>query len=259
MMKKIIIVFICCLFAMNVFGTAIATKEPISLTEASQNVDNFIGKADESLKFRGIANLNHGEYYVFQGILSEFYVNTETGLTERASFNAARLESLVVRIDEKNALISARQFVEEKYPDFNNKSMRLVKSDLLQHGNGGKEYLFIWRESIDKIETPNLVVITQNPTSGEIISYIGINREITVPLESKIEKDKARIIAERQFSGIEVIQEESYLSIEYPYVGEQRLCWIFTIIGTPYNGVSQGGLVVIDAMNGDILMVSNYQ
>ncbi len=54
--------------------------------------------------------------------------------------------------------------------------MRLIESNLVSHGDAGSEYSYIWREEIKGVLTPNTVVVNLNPNTGEVISYLGIQR-----------------------------------------------------------------------------------
>jgi len=173
-------------------------------------------------------------------------------------FNAARKDSHEIRLDLAAAEAAARTYAEEKYSDFTKKNMRLIESSPVSHGDAGSEYSYIWREEISSVLTPNTVVVNLNPSTGEIVSYIGIQREIECPLEPKLSRDEALKIAAGQFPGIRVTDATADLSVEYTRPDAQTLTWVITMRGEPKDHVFQGGLVVIDAQTGEVLMVGPY-
>lgn len=97
-----------------------------------------------------------------------------------------------------------------------------------------------------------------NPNTGEVISYLGIQREIQCQLEPALSRDEALKVAAGQFPGIRVTDATTDLSVEYTRPDTQMLTWVMTMRGEPEDHVLQGGLVVIDAQTGEVLMVSPY-
>ncbi len=90
------------------------------------------------------------------------------------------------------------------------------------------------------------------------MSYIGIQREINCVLEPELSEEDALKIAEKQFPDIRVTETTAELSIEYTKPDVQSLTWVITMKGKPKDYVLQGGLVVIDALTGEVLMTSPY-
>jgi hypothetical protein len=136
--------------------------------------------------------------------------------------------------------------------------MRLIESNLVSHGDAGSEYLYIWREEKNGVLTPNTVFVNVNPGTGETISYLGIQREIKCLLEPALSRDEALKVAAGQFPGIRVTDATANLTVEYTQPGVQTLTWVVTMKGEPEGDVLQGGLIVIDARAGEVLMVSPY-
>jgi hypothetical protein len=77
----------------------------------------------------------------------------------------------------------------------------LIIGKLIDHDSGGKEYIFMWREFINSIGTPNFIRISVNPESGKIISYRAQQRIIEVSVLPKITREEAIDIAIAQFPG----------------------------------------------------------
>jgi len=257
-MKRIYIVAMLCLVVAVSVVSATGANAPIGVDTAKGKAQDFLNAPDATVQYQKTERLNLGEYYVFGTGDGQVYVNARTGVIERATFDSARKDSRDVRLDRAAAEATARAYAEEKYSGFGKKNMRLTRSDLVSHGDAGSEYSYIWREEISGVLTPNTVVVNLNPSTGEIISYLGIQREIECPLEPKLSRDEALKIAAGQFPGIRVTSATADLSVEYTRPDTQTLTWVITMRGEPEDHVLQGGLVVIDAQTGEVLMVSPY-
>lgn len=255
-MKKLIFVVFCLLVGISLVA-AFIQDTPIGLEKAKESVRGFIAKPNIVVDFKVNESITHGKFYVLQSEGGEFYVNMYTGDVERAIFNKARENSSDVRLSLDQAEAIAKSYIVRNYRNFTQKNMLLTRAELLDYGNG-KEHLFIWSEVINNIETPNKVLLALNPNTGEIITYIGIQRQVTVPLEPKILKDDAVNIATSQFKDITVERTEAKLSVEYPTENVQKLTWAIEIEGKPKDNVPQGGVVVIDATTGEVIVVKNY-
>ncbi|WOX56540.1 MULTISPECIES: PepSY domain-containing protein [unclassified Methanoculleus] len=257
-MKWIPITAIVCLVIVALAASVAGAGTPIGVDTAKEKAQGFLTEPDATLEYQKIECLNLGEYYVFGTGGGQIYVNARTGAVERATFDSARKDSHEIRLDRIAAEAAARAYAEEKYDGFSGKNMRLTGSNLVSHGDAGSEYSSTWREEIKGVLTPNTVVVNLNPSTGEIVSYIGIQREIKCPLEPKLSRDEALKVAAGQFPGIKVIDATADLSVEYTRPDVQTLTWVITMRGEPVDHVLQGGLVVIDAQTGEVLMVSPY-
>ncbi|PKL63445.1 MAG: hypothetical protein CVV31_01225 [Methanomicrobiales archaeon HGW-Methanomicrobiales-2] len=248
---------ICLIIAVSITSVA-GTGTAIGVDTAKKEVQDFLNTQDAAIEYQKTEHLNLGNYYVFGTGEGQIYVNDQTGAVERATFDSARKDFHEIRLDRAAAEAAARAYAEEKYDGFAGKSMRLIGSNLVSHGDAGSEYSYIWREEIKGVLTPNTVVVNLNPSTGEIVSYIGIQREIKCPLEPKFSRDEALKIAAGQFPGIRVTSATTDLSVEYTRPDAQTLTWVITMRGEPEDHVLQGGLVVVDAQTGEVLMVSPY-
>lgn len=257
-MKWIPITAIICLVIAVSAVSAAGAGAPIGVDTAKEKAQDFLNAPDATVQYQKTERLNLGEYYVFGTGDGQVYANTRTGVIERATFDSARKGCQDIRLGPAAAEAAARAYVEEKYSGFTKKNMRLIESSPVSHGDAGNEYSYIWREEISGVLTPNTVVVNLNPSTGEIVSYIGIQREIECPLEPKFSRDEALKIAAGQFPGIRVTSATADLSVEYTRPDAQTLTWVITMRGEPEDHVLQGGLVVVDAQTGEVLMVSPY-
>ena len=256
-MKKLIPFAMLCLLIGISLVAAFSYDTHIGMEEAMDNVREFIGKPDAVVDFRANETVTHGEFYVLQSDEGEFYVNMHTGEIERATFNKARENSGDVKLSQDQAEAIAFSYAKKSYANFAQKNMRLTTAELRDYG-AGKEYEFIWSEVVNNIETPNKVLLTLNPNTGEVITYMGLQRPVTVSLEPKIAREDAINTAASQFKDIEVLRTEAKLSVEYPAEHTQKLTWVVEIEGQPKNNVPHGGLVVVDAITGEVIAVQAY-
>ncbi len=257
-MKRIYIVAMLYLVIAVSVASVAGAGAPIGVDTAKGKAQGFLDAPDATVQYQKTERLNLGEYHVFGTGEGQVYVNARTGVVERATFDSARKDSHNIRLDRAAAEAAARAYAEKKYRGFAEKNMRLTRSNLVAHGDAGSEYSCIWREEIEDVLTPNTVVVNVNPGTGEIMSYLGIQREIKSPLEPKLSRDEALKIAAGQFPGIRVTDATADLSVEYTRPDTQTLTWVITMRGEPADHVLQGGLVVIDAQTGEVLMVSPY-
>lgn len=257
-MKWIPITAIICIVIAVSVASAAGAGAPIGVDTAKGNAQDFLNAPDATVQYQKTEHLNLGEYYVFGTGDGQVYVNALTGAVERATFDSARKDSHEIRLDRAASEAAARAYAGEKYGGFAEKNMRLIESNLVSHGDAGSEYSYIWREENKGVLTPNTVVVNLNPSTGEIVSYIGIQREIRCPLEPALSRDEALKAAAGQFPGIRVTDATAELSIEYARPETQTLTWVITMKGEPVDHVLQGGFVVIDAQTEEVLMVSPY-
>lgn len=218
--------------------------------KAKDMVREYINDSEAEVVYKKSESLNHGDYLVMEVENDWFYVNSDTGIIERVTFNDARQNSSKVLLSEREAMKRAEGFVKQKYGIGD---MELVRSDLLDHGNV-KKYLFIWAEKISGVET-NRMAVSVNPNTGQIISFMGMFREAKVQLQPEISREKAIEIANNQFN-VQNPQTKARLSIEYPEKDVQKLVWV---IETESEESLNGGMAVIDAVSGEILMASPYK
>ncbi len=143
--------------------------------------------------------------------------------------------------------------------------MQLTTAKLQDYGDG-KQYEFVWNEMINGIKTPNLVYSSINPNTGEIISYVGINRSITVPMEPAISSAEAITKAENHFGALDTLEPTTAeLSVQYLKPSAQILVWTVEVKGVSSNNNDEekssrlmGGIISIDAITGDIIHVSPW-
>jgi Zn-dependent metalloprotease len=248
------------IFVLSAISIAYAYYQnaPIGADKAEENVKSFTGIADISFQNVNITNLPQGEVYELKSKVGVFYVNSHSGDIERATFvnNVQNSTQVIISIADAEKL--AESFSSHNYKNFTQmKNMQLTGAELLDHGTY-KAYVFTWNEIINGTKTPNWVQVTINPETGNIISYIGLNRPVLVNMEPKIQKSDAVNIAINQFKNILTERTDAQLCVIYTKDNIQKLTWVVNVEGAPQDNICQGGMVVVDAMNGDVLIVGPY-
>jgi Zn-dependent metalloprotease len=142
------------------------------------------------------------------------------------------------------------------FKDFQNKDLQLITSELYDSGNMAT-YHFTWREYLGVIEGPSVIDVVINPDTGDLLSYVGINRDVSIPLGYKISKEQAINSAIDHFKGIDIQNIESKLKVWYDDEGSQKLIWFVTILGS-HDYMVEGGTVFIDANSGEIIEIDEF-
>jgi hypothetical protein len=164
-------------------------------------IKKFTNLSDLNLHCFGQLSTNSGNLEIYNSENSFYYVNRDLGIVEGAIFLEPPELSMNILITQHDAEIIAKKFAIDHYNDFTGKNFHLIIGKLIDHDSGGKEYIFMWREFINSIGTPNFIRISVNPESGKIISYRAQQRIIEVSVLPKITREEAIDIAIAQFPG----------------------------------------------------------
>jgi Zn-dependent metalloprotease len=238
--------------------TSSSMGDLIPSTTAEKSVQDFIGNFQIQLVSSGTQSYAAGEYYIISTKDSEFRVNAETGVVEAALFYNSLKNGKTVQISQTNAESIGKQFAEKYYKNFTNKNM-ILQYSVLQDTGYANEYYIYWREVISDVESPNNVFIAINANTGDIISYVGIERTVTVPLNPKISKTEAINIALQQFANHKFVEQPGVkLQIWYDNQSVQHLEWRVNFIDESSKEMIIGGDVIIDAITGEVLSVEQY-
>jgi hypothetical protein len=158
----------------------------------------------------------------------------------------------------ESALAISQDFAAQNYQNFYNRTLVLTRSQLIDHGDAGKTWLFIWNEKINDILTPNAVSVSMNAYNGKILSYIGIDQPLETNVIPSISKMDAIGNAVNRFSPITVTDISARLAALPVDEKIQKLVWLVNVRGEPEDNVYQGGSAVIDAHSGEVMEVDPY-
>jgi len=263
--KKYVLVIIALIFAgviifLLIEGTIIE-KNPGNYSEeqiASNSLRDFLGESAPGIELVGIETTHYGDFYKFtSGNGGEYYVDATTHTVSRATFPFDWDETKEVRMSMDDAEKKAREFISEKDSKSDIDGFDTIESRLLDHVSY-KEYQFVFQEVKDGVLLFNSAVVSVNPSTGDVISYMSVNKKLEVSLIPEISEEEAMDIAMNQFGDIRLINNEARLIVDYPDGVEQRLLWNIMIEGEPENYVLQGGTVTIDAITGRVYSKSSF-
>ena len=241
----------------------------ITVEEGKESVLKFIG--DDSLKLSDVKFANEvtyfsqGDYYQYNvdggsGIgKAAAYVSKDNGRVEMISFYDKRSDAekeKAITLDQ--AKENAWRYIAEKYPEFVKMNTVEIDSEYNDHMAGGKDYILTWRESVDGVQTLNIVTLSVDAVNGEILSYMALNRDYDGTMTPKLSEEEAYAKAIEAFPGIEVTEKSCTLSVEYVEKGRPALSYTVMLKGKPVNYASYGGIVLIDAESGEIMLKSGY-
>lgn len=205
---------------------------------------------------------SHDDYYEIVTSDGAYYVNAKSGVVESLSYNKNSSydendvsgKNITVSETMSQAQNIAKDFVSAHYSQFSTmKNMNLTQAELIDRGSLGKVYMFSWIQQINGINMPNKTIVTVDATTGQVLSYLGIQRPVVVQLTPTITKNQAINIATRLFNDTTVIQTNASLSVTYRNDSSQALAWDILVKGQPVNGMPRDGEVLVDAQDGTII------
>ena len=247
---------------------------PLTADEAKASVREFENAPGMALEQKRTMSTLRGEVYEMASDGGRYYVNAKTGDVELASFYGKNNdEGLVSQLLEyvgiskrsgsgpvtmDQAFSIAQGYARENYGSFNDRTMVLTESKLVDHGDGGKTYYFTWMEKVNGISIPNGVVVTIDAETGNVLSYIAIDQPVSADIVPMVSQNSVIATATSAFPSINVVKSNALLKVISTDDGTQKLVWSVDILGTPKNHIEQGGNVIIDAHTGDIVAVNTF-
>jgi|WetSurMetagenome_2_1015567.scaffolds.fasta_scaffold00632_21 hypothetical protein len=248
----------------NAANDQINTENKIGINAAKDRVVQYLG-TDRAVKsgdiqYRGDVKSPMGTSYSLSHGKDLFYINQETGEVELAYFYQTLPEYKVLPsiISAEKAEAIAKAYAEKNYQNFSRKNMQMIMNRLYDRSAGGQDYIFGWAEEDSGAYTLNRVYISVNAYDGNIISYLAKERTITTSLTPEIEKTDAIAIAIGQFEGITSPRAEATLSVICLETDIQRLAWLVNVHGDRKDDIAQGGEVLVDALNGEVILFNPF-
>jgi|GEM_PF-803630 len=248
----------------NIANDPINAENKIGIDAAKEHVVQYLGtdRAAKSgdVQYRGDIESPLGTSYILAYQNDLFYINQKTGDVELAYFYQTQPEYKVVPsiINVEKAKTLAKAYAEKNYQNFSRKNMQVVSSQLYDRGAGGQDYIFGWAEEQEGVYTLNRVYVSINAYNGNIISYLAKERTVTTSLKPEIAMSDAIAIAVRQFEEIASPRADATLSVICLEPGVQHLAWIINVSGERKDDIAQGGQVLVDALNGEVLLFNPF-
>ena len=247
---------------------------PLTAEGAKVSVREFENAPEMALEQKGTIKTPSGNVYEVASDSGRYFVNAKTGDVELASFygkqkNSGPLSFLPkttststssgsgpVTMDQAFAI--AQDYARKNYRNFNDRTMVLTESELIDHGAGGKTYYNTWMETVNGVTVPNGVVVTVDADTGNVLSYIGIDQPVSADIVPSVSRNEAIGKAASTFSSITSVESDANLAVIFPDGITNKLVWSVDISGAPKDNVVQGGRVFIDAHSDEILKVNPF-
>jgi hypothetical protein len=258
-MKKIVILLlVLCTFCLSPSLAAEMTK-PTDISTAREALLQIEGSNDNGIVYSKTIETPRGEYYKFSDRGgNEYYVNNQSNLLERVNNRFDWQQTRNVKLSVPDAQQAAQKYV-AKYSGIQDRTgLNTVKTQLLDHGDFS-EYSVEFSQVVDGVTLPNIALISINPANGELLSYVSIDQDVSIPLNAQLSKDDALKIAMEQYPGIRTTNSDASLFVDTPPNDTQKLLWRITIIGEPVDNMMYGGILAIDANDGRVVYNSPFK
>jgi hypothetical protein len=230
--------------------------EKIGTGIVRENIQKFTGLPDEIITYVGTKELPNGRVYEVTTASGRFNVNAKTGEIESALIKNGLSESSPN--DVASLKKEAKAFALKNYRNFSSKKMVFVESRVLDHGDAGKEYRYIWNEMDGNVYTMSSVMISIFPDWNNSISYLGIDRPLLIDTIPKVMQDSAHKTTLHTFAMGSSAEIQSKLMV-IPDKNGQKLVWVVETVETGKDNTDHGGMAIIDAVSGDVLSVNPIQ
>ena len=252
--------FVAIAFSQQIIGEPITQigNHVISINDAINKIHQYNGKYNDPINFEQNISSTTGEAYVMASRNETYFVNQKTGNVQGAVYLNNASNSSIVSLSQNEALKIAQNYAIQHYcnaTEFEN--MQLTTSELLDHGDSGKAYSFIWNEINNSAVTSSSVAIMVNPNTGKIISYNGLNAPVLVSTEPKITEANAVKIAVKYVNDIQSPNTKAELHVIGSDASTQKLVWQVLVQGNSTKNTTSSTIISVDAISGDILNVSD--
>jgi len=155
----------------------------------------------------------------------------------------------------------ARAYAEKHYPGFTTRNM-VARSETLDHGDGGIEYMYTWTEMEDGVDVGNLAAVSVNP-DGQVLSYHAYDDPVphfepaTLSMETANATAVDYVITRGSIKNVTEIRSWSRLALNP--LNRSEVTWVVDMMvlfrdpGYPGGSDYRGGLVTIDGVNGTVI------
>jgi hypothetical protein len=223
-----------------------------------ENIQKFTGIPNEAITYVGTKELPTGTVYEVITDSGRFDINAKTGEIETAVIRNGMTANSIDARDLAGMREQVKAFAGKNYRNFANKTMVLSESRVIDHGDAGKEYYFVWNEMAGEAYTQNAVQVSIFPDWGNSIAYIGIDRPLLIDTNPKISQTAAQQSALDTFGMSTSAKVQSKLVV-IPSGDSQKLAWIVDVFEPGKDNTIRGGTVIINAVSGNVLSTNPIQ
>ncbi len=261
----------------NNVNTTTQTMSSLSSDRKNQiinSVSTFAEKPVNNIEYQDIIHQPYADLYQVKTDDSTYWVNANNGRVQSmtVSRNGSETTTRIIDLDEGSRI--AESYAKEKYPELWNVSDGKGIKQIVKRTNdleSGQTFEYSWQEIFyppglnssenTVIPGPNLVTITVNPYTGEVIQYHEwyVPNDATLNLTPSLTEDDAMRYAESYFqvAGFENINPDNIsspgLNIAVDENNQQHLTWSFELDQKDASNLDKSGFVGIDAHNGEVV------
>ncbi|MEW6697867.1 MAG: PepSY domain-containing protein [Bacillota bacterium] len=242
-------------------GVQTAAKPKIDEQLAKDKIKKLLG--DQTIDFKKVELVppqgeNHPLYLLDSNNGDTFRVDAINGEILSATFREG-FQNINKKLELAEAKDIAEKFVKNHSSAFKAGKNMVAKEAKLIDRKSYKEYRFEWREQINDLDTPNMVVIQIDPETGAITGYqSAIFEEFSAISTPSIEKEKAIQIAKDH-----VNLTPSKINTKLQYGRDNQLIWVVELYNTKTLQDSNNQSfelkivkwVTIDALSGEVVSV----
>lgn len=240
-------------------SNALSPTEMLGSGILQEKIQKFTDdSAAESATYVGTKDLPSGKMYEFETKSGRFGIDAKTGEVETAIIKGSIVPNSITANNFDGVKSQAQSFVEENYPNFMNRTMVLSESRIIDHGDAGKEYYFVWNEMAGDAYTQNVVQFSVFPEWNNTITYIGIDRPLLIDTKPNIPQNVARAKTLGAF-GLSAGAQVSSKLVVVPNGDGQKLIWVVDATEQKKDLTYYGGTALIDAVTGNVLSVYPIQ
>jgi hypothetical protein len=186
-------------------------KEPMSVEEAADCIRSFANNSSMDITYQGNVSTYFGIVYNFKSGEDSYSVNPMTGQVFIASVNGSPGMNVSISMGEAKSI--AAQYLRDHYKGFNTTTyLTITDSTFEDHGSGGKDYMFIWNEYVDGIQTLNTATIIVDADSGKVMFYGGLDLPVPALVNDTISRYRAIEIALSSLGNFNTDDLNAYLS-----------------------------------------------
>jgi hypothetical protein len=250
------LVLACSVAAMESQDSNALLSDKLVVTAAKENLHKFTGSDADTINGITLMKTYVGDVYQVTTDADNVYnINVKTGQVETAMVHGD-LDYSVAGKDVSHMERVAEAFVGKHYTNFSDKKMTLIRSQVIDHGDMGKEYVYAWNAKSGEAYTLSSASVSFYPDDN-LIYYHGIDRELRVDTSPKVSQADAEKTGEDAFKMGSSAETESRLIVR-PSGDSQILAWMVDTVEYDKLGIAHGGSVIIDAITGEVLSTNPF-
>ncbi len=233
----------------------------LTVAEAQQVADQVVAGSGLSVHPQGIDSAGQPGFQ-FVGPESEdlsIDIDPKLGVVRYFYWGRRMIESRVVRFSLAQALANAEKWLRENHINRDDSYLPL-RSELIDHGLGGIEYLFVWTKVVDGIHYPSAMFLDASAATGEVVGFQWVDHPVT------LKNLKPAFSAEQAMQAVRDKSKKSWSGDAHLVITSQQvLQWSVRLVGqeeteyTPERGQSRVEKFLVADVDAQTGVVQSFQ